>query len=447
MRRLWLAMALLVAVLAFGAAACGGDDEAAAPAPPAEPAEPAEPPAEPAEPPAETGEPPAETGAAPAGADEYGETYDADPAVIEQALFDATLLPEDPVAEQVALAAFARADDPVDQDLALECWQNNGCDTGTGGELTVAYVEPFGENVYREMSKMEFILQALTYPEIGEIIYKSANVFSSSPGDPLADFQSVIAQGADVIVNFPDIGDQYLPVFQEATEAGIPVATYAWGYVTGPGENYSTVVGEDTCALGEAFAQQINDNVGSGKIALMGGTPGNPLSASWQECERAALNPEIEIVGTYDTNWVPAGVQEAMASLLAAHPDLKGISYEYSGGMALGAQPAIEAAGIPIDQVWTMRTDEPILGCMADELNEPNLQIFYANAAGNWQIRTSLTAGMMQLKGFTPPPTIVFPIAFKDNSVESLCVEDRPAEASITSLIPDELVARMYPEG
>ena len=263
----------------------------------------AEPPAEPAEPPAETAEPPAETGAGP---DEFGETYDADPAVIEQALFDATLLPEDPVAEQVALAAFARADDPVDQDLALECWQNNGCDTGTGGELTVAYVEPFGENVYREMSKMEFILQALTYPEIGEIIYKSANVFSSSPGDPLADFQSVIAQGADVIVNFPDIGDQYLPVFQEATAAGIPVATYAWGYVTGPGENYSTVVGEDTCALGEAFAQQINDNVGSGKIALMGGTPGNPLSASWQECERAALNPEIEIVGTYDTNWVPA---------------------------------------------------------------------------------------------------------------------------------------------
>ena len=451
MRRFWPVMVLIVAALAFGAAACGGDEEAAAPPPPAEPAEPpaepAEPPAEPAEPPAETGE----TGETPAAGstepDEFGETYNADPAVIEKALFDATLLPSDPAAQQVALAAFDRADNPVDQDLALECWQNNGCDTGTGGELTVAYVEPFGENVYREMSKMEFILQALTYPEIGEIIYKSANVFSSTPGDPLADFRSVISQGADVIVNFPDIGDQYLPVYKEAKDAGIPVATYAWGYVTGPGENYSTVVGEDTCALGQAFAQQINDNVGSGKIALMGGTPGNPLSASWQKCEREALNPEIEIVGTYDTNWQPAGVQEAMASLLAAHPDLKGISYEYSGGMALGAQPAIEAAGIPIDQVWTMRTDEPILGCVADELNEPNLHIFYANAAGNWQIRQSLTAGMMQLKGFTPPPTIVFPIAFKDNSVDSLCVPDRPAEASITSLIPDELVARMYPEG
>ena len=45
-----------------------------------------------------------------------------------------------------------------------------------------------------------------------------------------------------------------LPVIKEATKAGIPVATYAWGYVTGPGKNYLTVVGEDTCGLGKAYA-------------------------------------------------------------------------------------------------------------------------------------------------------------------------------------------------
>ncbi len=141
--------------------------------------------------------------------------------------------------------------------------------------------------------------------------------------------------------------------------------------MTGPGENYTTVVGEDTCALGQAFAETINTEVGSGKIALLGGTPGNPLSASWQKCEKEALNPEIKVVGTYDTSWVASQVQEVVASLLASHPDLKGISYEYSGGMALGAFPAFEAAGVSPDQVWTMRTDEPVLGCEANELERP----------------------------------------------------------------------------
>ena len=170
---------MVVLGLAIAAAGCGGGDEEAARRT-AETTAPAETPA-----PAETARagrdrrrrrrPPA------AGPDEYGETYDADPAVIEKALFDATLLPADPAAQQVALAAFARADDPVDQALALECWKNNGCDTGTGGELTAAYVEPFGENVYREMSKMEFILQALTYPEIGEDHLQELQACSRAP--------------------------------------------------------------------------------------------------------------------------------------------------------------------------------------------------------------------------------------------------------------------------
>ena len=64
--------------------------------------------------------------------------------------------------------AFGRAEKKVNQNLALRCWKSNGCKTGTNGKLTVAYVEGFGENVYRNISKMEFI-QALTYPEIGEI--------------------------------------------------------------------------------------------------------------------------------------------------------------------------------------------------------------------------------------------------------------------------------------
>ena len=101
----------------------------------------------------------------------FGEVYTAKASTLKKTLFKATLLPKDATARNIALAGLGRADRKVNYDLALKCWKNNGCTTGTGGELTVAYIEQFGENIYREMSKMEFILQALTYPEVGKIIY------------------------------------------------------------------------------------------------------------------------------------------------------------------------------------------------------------------------------------------------------------------------------------
>ena len=160
-------------------------------------------------------------------------------------LFKATLLPKDRMSRNIALAGLGRADRKVNEALALRCWKNNGCTTGTKGKLTVAYIEQFGENVYRQMSKMEFILQALTYPEVGRIIYSSAH---SDFTKAFADWRAAIAQGVDLIVTYPDFGDAMIPVMKQATDAGIPVATYAWGYVSDPGKNYLTVVGEDTCA-------------------------------------------------------------------------------------------------------------------------------------------------------------------------------------------------------
>ena len=46
----------------------------------------------------------------------------------------------------------------------------------------------------------------------------------------------MIAQHVDAIVTYPDFADAELPVFKEAKKAGIPVTTYAWGYVSGPGQ-------------------------------------------------------------------------------------------------------------------------------------------------------------------------------------------------------------------
>jgi ABC-type sugar transport system substrate-binding protein len=371
----------------------------------------------------------------------FGESYKAPASSLTHALFDAKLLPPAGAPRNIALAALGRSTKRVDYTLALKCWKENGCSTGTNGKLTVAYVEGFGENTFRQMSKMEFILQALTYPQIGKIIYRSAH---SDLNQALADFKSMIAQHVSAIVTYPDFGDAMIPVFQQATKAGIPVSTYAWGYVTGPGSNYTTVVGEDTCKLGKAFAQVMNANVGSGNIAFLGGFPGNPLSLGWQKCEQAALKPSIKVVANDPTNWDPSKVQGIVAGILAKTPDLKGLSYEDALFMSQGGYTAYKAANIPYQGVFTYRTDEAGMGCLANKLKDPALRIWYFSA-GNPQIRLALTADMMKLAGAKIPPQIVFPIQLQQQSKRNMCLKGYPPTASGTSLIPLSLLHQMYP--
>src|SRR3954452_9957498 len=371
----------------------------------------------------------------------FGEKYQAKTKTLKKALFNAKLLPANKTARNIALASLGRSEKKVNLSLALKCWKNNGCSTGTGGKLKVAYVEGFGENVFRQMSKMEFILQALTYPQIGRIIYTSAH---SNPAQALTDFRAAISQHVNVIVTYPDFGDAMLPVFKEATKAGIPVATYAWGFVTGPGKNYLTVVGEDTCRLGKAYAKVMNTYVKSGNIAFLGGFPGNPLSLGWQKCEKPALNSNIDVVATESTNWDPSKVQEVVAGILARHPDIKGWSYEYGLGMAQGGLAAYRAAGKPFNAVLTLRTDDVGMGCAYKRLKNKNLRVFYYTS-GNSQIRVALTAALMKLKGAKIPPQIVFPIQLQDQSKRDQCAKGYPEEASATSLIPLSLLHRMYP--
>lgn len=371
----------------------------------------------------------------------FGEVYAAKASTLKHTLFKAKLIPKPGMARNIALAGLGRADKKVNEALALRCWKNNGCTTGTGGKLHVAYIEQFGENVYRQMSKMEFILQALTYREVGRITYSSARVDFNKA---FADWDAAIAQGVDVIVTYPDFGDAMIPAMKKATDAGIPVATYAWGYVSEPGKNYLTVVGEDTYVTGKTYAYIMNSRVKSGKIAFLGGFAGNPLSEGWQKCEAPALRSSIDVVAKEPTDWNPSKVQQVVAGILAKHPDIKGWSYEYGLGMGQGGYAAYKAAGKPFQGVLTFRTDDVGMGCLFNQLNDPKLEMYYTSSF-NSHIRVALTAGMMKLKGAKIPPTIVFPIEMQNQRKRDSCVKGYPQEASATSLIPLSLLKKMYP--
>jgi ribose transport system substrate-binding protein len=369
------------------------------------------------------------------GADEYGERYDADSALLTKAVGTTEGVPE------IAQAAFYRAGLPVDQarmDLAVQCWKDKVCETGTGGPITVALADGFGENFWRQMTHMEFILQALTYPEIGKIIY------ITSFGDTarsITDFRSLVAQDVDIIVGFPDAGEALLPAVREATENGIIYITHSYGRIGEPGTDYPTFVAEDVCLLGKLFAETLNEEVGSGKVAFLGGTPGNALSAYWQSCEEPELSPDLTLVGRADTSWTREGTLEAVSGFISSDPDIKGYSYEAADSF-MGGVLAYQQADIPLDITVTLRTDEMSLFCEWEKIDNPNFKVFYASG-GNFQSRIALTAAMMNLKGYElPADGIILPTVMRELTT-GVCNPDVPQEASTSSLIPIDIFKEM----
>jgi ABC-type sugar transport system substrate-binding protein len=378
-------------------------------------------------------------GSPPASSPGAAEHFNAPPALLAKALGN----PEASNVPQPVLAAVYRAGLPVSASrlqLALKCWKDKICETGTGGKLTVALADGFGENVWREITHMEFVLQALTYPQIGKIIYTSAQ---GDTQKAISDFRSLIAQNANVIVTFADAGEALLPTVREAAQRRILVVPYISGVGGTPGRDYLSYVAEDLCRLGKNFAGVLNSQLPSGgDIALLGGTPGNPLSHAWQTCETPALDPNIKVVARADTNWTRQGTLQAVSSILSQYPALKGISYEYADGF-LGGLQAYQAASKSVDITLTLRTDEQGLFCQWKQMNDPNFKIYYSSG-GSFDSRIALTTAMMKLSGASVPANVVVPAKMRQVDASS-CNTSIPLEAPASTLVPENVLAAMYP--
>ena len=419
----------IIAVLVLLAAACGGDDP--------------------------------ETPAQGSGGDETTspEVVEADPALIEKAL--GPVEPSDEASWNVIQTAVARAEQDLDQatiDKAMECFNNQECETGSGGELVMGYADGGGDtvNVWRAVSHMEGILQALSYPEIGTIVSTEAN-FDPDPAVHANDVRFLISRGVDFIVGYPDMGVAIADAIKEADTAGIPYVAFSAGWVglpdqegaLIPGEDYLTVVGEDLCALGESFAEVLNENVGDGKVALLGGTPGNALSLGWQRCtidglEADLVNPPANPDSTTgDTSWYDPIIPDVFRGLLTPDPDIKGWAYEYSDGMNTGLK-VYDELGLSVENLTiALRTDEQTLFCDWVKRDEPTYKIFYT-AGGNFQARVGVTAAMMSLDGDDIPAEVVVPHVMREVTAAD-CNPDRVNPyVSGTSLVPSEVLELMF---
>jgi len=333
-----------------------------------------------------------------------------------------------------ALERATPAPDQATMDKAFDCWQKSTCTVGNG-DITLALADGFGDNTWRKFSKMDMILQALTYPEVGKIITTNAH-------GQLAKFQSDVrsltAQGVKGIAVYNDFGPAAYPALTAAQRAGAVVSTYVGPNDGAPTSAITTRVQPDICEAGKTMAAATKDAVGDAPVAYFTGTPGNPQDTAWQKCAtEAGLNPVFKA----DTNWTPAGAQTAASALIASGKPAKAILYSYSNPVP-NIVRTYNKANKPVPAIITWTQDNGT-SCQWKKNPYP----LYQTNALNWAARVSVTAIMDKLNGGSPPDAVIYPFPFS-KAKESDCAPGQPADYPGTSaLVPDSLTQRILGAG
>jgi ABC-type sugar transport system substrate-binding protein len=313
---------------------------------------------------------------------------------------------------------------------AFACWQGNSCTLGSGN-VTLGLADGFGDNTWRKFSKMSVILQAMTYPQVGKLIFTNAH-------GVLATYQSNIreltAQGAKAIVAYNDFGPAAYPAFEAAQRSGAVVSTYVGPGDGAPVSAITTRVQPDICQAGKTMAQVTKQAIGNTGVAYFTGTPGNPEDTGWQTC---ATQSGINAIFKADTNWTPAGAETAASALISSGKPAKAILYSYSNPVP-NIVKTFNSAHQPVPAIITWTQDN---GTSCQWKSHP--YTLYQTNALNWGARVSVTAVMTKLGGQSVPAAVIYPMPFVKAKATD-CDPSKPADyPGSSALVPQELVTKI----
>jgi ABC-type sugar transport system substrate-binding protein len=193
-----------------------------------------------------------------------------------------------------------------------------------------------------------------------QLVYTDA---AGSAAKQVADVNSMIAQGVDVIFLAPREEKPLIPAVMAAKKAGIPVILLDRNVdqsLAKAGEDYVTFIGSDFIAEGKRVAEWLAKNAnGKSKIIELEGTtgssPANDRKKGFDEAIAAAGG--FEILASQTGDFARDKGRQVAEALLQAHPDAD-IIYAHNDEMAIGAIAAIEAAGkVPGKDVLVLSID------------------------------------------------------------------------------------------
>ncbi len=183
--------------------------------------------------------------------------------------------------------------------------------------------------------------------EAGGAKYLSTDAQSSS-SKQLADVESLIAQGVDVLIILAQDARAIGSAIQAAIDEGIPVIAYD-RLIEDPRAFYLTF---DNVEVGRMQARAILAAMPKGNYVMIKGSPTDPnadfLRGGQQEIIQAAIDAgDIKIVGeAYTDGWLPANAQRNMEQILTAVDNKVDAVVASNDGTAGGVVAALTAQGM-----------------------------------------------------------------------------------------------------
>ncbi|MDO9418436.1 ABC transporter substrate-binding protein [Pararhizobium sp.] len=193
-----------------------------------------------------------------------------------------------------------------------------------------------------------------------QFVYTDA---AGSAAKQVADVNSMIAQGVDIIFLAPREEKPLIPAVMAAKKAGIPVILLDRNVdqsLAKAGEDYVTFIGSDFIEEGKRVAEWLAKNAnGKSKIIELEGTtgssPANDRKKGFDEAITAAGG--FTIVASQTGDFARDKGRQVAEALLQAHPDAD-VIYAHNDEMAIGAIAAIEAAGkVPGKDILVLSID------------------------------------------------------------------------------------------
>ena len=180
-----------------------------------------------------------------------------------------------------------------------------------------------------------------------QMVYTDA---AGSAAKQVADVNSMIAQGVDLIFLAPREELPLIPAIKAAKGANIPVILLDRNVdqtLAKAGEDYVTFIGSDFIEEGKRVADWLVANAGGkSKILQLEGTtgssPANDRKKGFDDV--IAANAAFTMLASQTGDFARDKGRQVAETLLQAHPDAD-IIYAHNDEMAIGAISAVEAAG------------------------------------------------------------------------------------------------------